>query len=184
MNRTWMLFTLLALTLGLFLPGGAGAQSGQPTPEDVIEEVNALRASNDLPPYEEDSILMIIAQAQAEYMAGTGVVTHFDEDGARPYQRAIKDGYSVSGDLTFGGLFSENIDSGTGLSPSEVVARWQDDTAHLNTMLSPDLKDIGVGVALKNGITYYVLDAGTSTGISSNAPASPPSVIFTSPPGT
>src|SRR5688572_18232334 len=108
MKRTWMLFLLIALTLSLLLPSGVGAQSGQPTPDDVIAEVNELRASNDLPPYEVDSILMIIAQAQAEYIASTGVVTHFDEDGARPYQRAIKAGYSVAGDLTFGGFFSEN----------------------------------------------------------------------------
>jgi LysM repeat protein len=184
MKQKWTVFLFLTLTLVLLLPRGVEAQSGQPTAEDVIEEVNALRADNDLPPYEVDSILMIIAQAQAEYMASTGVVTHFDEDGARPYQRAIKAGYPVAGDLTFGGFFSENIDAGTDLSPAEVVEQWQDDTAHLNTMLSPDLEDIGVGVAVEAGITYYVLDVGTSTGISSGVVASPPSVIFTSPPGT
>ncbi len=184
MKRYWMLFPLLAWTFSLLLPSGVGAQSGQPSADEVVAEVNALRASNDLPPYEVDSILMIIAQAQADHMASTGIVTHFDEDGARPYQRAIKGGYSVAGDLTFGGLFSENIDAGTGLSPAQVVAKWKNDTADLNTMLSPDFKDVGVGVAVENGLTYYVLDAGTSTGISSNAPASPPSVIFTSPPGT
>jgi LysM repeat protein len=184
MKQKWTVFLLLTLALGLLLPSGVEAQSGQPTAEDVIEAVNALRADNDLPPYEANSILMIIAQAQAEYMASTGVVTHFDEDGARPYQRAIKAGYPVAGDLTFGGFFSENIDTGAGLTPVQVVAQWQGDAADLKTMLSPNFKDIGVGVTVENGITYYVLDAGASTGIFLTAPASPPSVIFTSVPGT
>ena len=46
----------------------------------------------------------------------------------------------------------------------DVVNGWKVNADDLNTMLSPDYKDIGVGLALANGITYYVLDAGASTG--------------------
>jgi LysM repeat protein len=176
MEQIRTLFLLLALAFSLSLPSRVRAQSGQPAPEDVIEEVNALRAENDLPPYEADSILMIIAQAQAEYIASTGVMTHFDETGARPYQRAIKAGYQVSGDLTFGGFFSENIDSGTGLTPAQLVAGWQANPTELKTLLSPDFEDMGVGVAIKDGITYYVLDAGTASSVTpalSGTPAAP-----------
>ena len=124
-----------------------------------------MRASNNLPPYQVNSILMSIAQSHADYIASTGVATHFSVNGEHPYQRAIAAGYSVAGDLSLGGLFSENIASGLGLSASAVVNDWQSDSDHLNTMISPDLKDIGVGVSVANGVTYYVLDAGVSTGV-------------------
>ncbi len=183
MKRIWMLFPLLAWTFSLLLPRGVGAQS-VPSAEEVIAEVNDLRAENDLPPYELDSILMVIAQQQAEFMAGRGTITHFGEDGARPYQRALKGGYAVAGDLTFGGFFSENIDAGEGLTPEEVVEGWAQDATELKAMLSADFEDIGVGVTTEDGITYYVLDVGKSTGLSVGTPIASPAVIFTSRPGT
>ena len=126
---------------------------------------------------------MSVAQSHADYIASTGVVTHFGANGEHPYQRAIAAGYPVAGDLSLGGLFSENIASGLELSASSVVKDWQSDSDHLTTMISPDLKDIGVGVAIANGTTYYVLDAGVSTSDPVVAPTSSP-VIATSTVGT
>src|SRR5258706_11897081 len=185
MKRFWMILSLPVLTLSLFLLKPAEAYSRQsslrPTAEEVIAEVNALRSANNLPVYQVNSILMVIAQTQADYIAGKGVITHFGADGSRPYQRAIAAGYAVAGDLTFGGFFSENIHGGADLSPAEVVNIWKGDADHLKTMLSPDLKDVGAGVAVQNGLTYYVLDAGTSAENTMSIPAtsSTPS-IFTS----
>ena len=147
---------------------------------EVIAEVNALRASSNLPPYQVDTALMTIAQSHADYIASTGVVTHFGADGKRPYQRAIAAGYSVAGDLLQGGSFSENIESGKGLTASGVVGIWEDDAASLKTMISSDLKDVGVGMAVVDGITYYVLNAGTSTDDSADGTTSTP----TGTPGT
>jgi uncharacterized protein YkwD len=167
MKRRKTLFSLLLLTFGLLLPKGVQAQpvqlSANSNAFDVIAAVNSLRAESNLVPYQVNSILMGIAQAHAEYLASTGVVTHYGADGSRPYQRAIDAGYSVAGDLSSGGFFSENVQSGADLSASGVVDIWKGDSAHLDTMLSPDLKDVGVGVAIANGITYYVLDAGLSS---------------------
>lgn len=150
---------------GLLVPTSVLAQpvqfSTNLSAAEVIAEVNALRASNGLPPYEVNSILMAIAQSHAEYMASSGVMTHYGVDGSRPYQRAIAAGYSVAGDLSRGGFFSENIGSAT--SASAIVENWQGDSLHLNTMISPDLKDMGVGIAIADGRTYYTLDAGLST---------------------
>jgi len=178
---------LLALALSLSVPHRAYARLGQGSPylsaEEVIAEVNALRASKDLPPYEASTILMSIAQSHADYLADTGVVTHFNADGARPYQRALAAGYSVGGDLTFGGFFSENIQAGADLTPVEVVEIWQSNSADLRALISPDLEDIGVGVSAENGLTYYVLDAGASTakGVSALPPAA---TIHIGTPGT
>jgi uncharacterized protein YkwD len=180
----WMLTPLLFLTVSLLPSERVGAYlvqfSTNPSALEVIAEVNALRASNNLPPYQVDSTLMTIAQSHADYIAGTAIVTHFSADGKRPYQRAIAAGYSVTGDLLQGGSFSENIKSGAGLAASEVVGLWADDKVDSNTLLSPDFKDVGVGMAIVDGVTYYVLDAGASTSDSLDGATSTP----TNTPGT
>jgi LysM repeat protein len=107
---------------------------------------------------------MTIAQAHAEYIASMGVMTHFNANGAPPFQRAITEGYSVAGDLSQGGLFFENIGSGTGLTVSGIIDIWQNDTEDLRTMISADLKDVGASISVAGGVTYYVLDAGAATG--------------------
>jgi LysM repeat protein len=146
----------------------------------LIAAVNALRASNGLPPYNSNSILMQVAQSHADYMAATGNTTHYSADGSRPFQRALAAGYPVAGDLSRGGWFSENIQSGSGLSPSGAVTAWQGDAPHLNTMLSANLFDVGAGVSKNGNSIYYVLDAGAS-GSSTGNPGLPGTVVA---PGT
>lgn len=107
---------------------------------------------------------MNIAQSQAEYISSTGVMTHFDVNGLRPYQHAIEAGYSVAGDLSVGGFFAENLHSGVGLSPAGAVAFWKGDPSQLNTMLSTNFKEAGAGMTLADGVTYFVLDAGAENG--------------------
>ncbi|MBC7878507.1 MAG: LysM peptidoglycan-binding domain-containing protein [Anaerolineales bacterium] len=187
MKRFALLIPLLLLIFSLLPSERAGALRLHLSPPsltalDVVAEVNALRTSKNLPPYEVSAILMNIAQSHADYIASTGVVTHFSADGTYPYQRAITAGYSVAGDLSQGGFFSENVDSGTGLTADGVVSDWQGDPDHLDTMTSLYLKDIGVGVAVANGVTYYVLDAGASTG--DPVIVSTSSIVFTPTLGT
>lgn len=161
----WILTPLLALIVGLFPSEQAIARpwhfSSNLSAQGLVDEVNALRASNGLSPYKTNSILMTVAQSHADYLASKGVVTHFGEDGTRPYQRALAAGYSVAGDLSAGGSFAENIHSGSNLSPAGVVTFWQGDTANSETMLSAVYQDIGVGESIANGVTYYVLVAGS-----------------------
>ncbi len=182
----WTIIPLLVLALSLLLPKAAGAYPVNfphtATAYDVIAEVNTLRASQGLLPYQVNSTLMTIAQTHAEYQASTGVLSHYSADGSRPYQRAIAAGYPVAGDLARGGFFSENIHAGSNLSAADVVDAWQADSLHLNTMISPDLKDIGVGVAIVDGISYYTLDAGLSTDEAESDTTSDPN--GTSPPST
>jgi LysM repeat protein len=74
----------------------------------------------------------------------------------------------VAGDLARGGFFSENITSGSNKSPAQAVLEWQRDAAHMNTMLSPNLQDAGAGVSVSEGVTYYTLVAGASSGSTVN----------------
>ncbi len=129
----------------------------------MIAEVNALRAANGLPTYSANPILMSIAQQHAEFMSANGVA-HTGYGGTRPYQRALNAGYPLDGDLSRGGFISENITAGTNKSVQQAVLEWQGDAPHLNTMLSPNLTEIGAGVAFVGEYVYYVIDCARPTG--------------------
>ena len=124
--------------------------SAQTTPNELIAAVNSFRTTNGLPAYTVNSILMQIAQDQVNYMATTGQVAH--KPGLT--QRILDAGYPLAGDLSQGGFRAENITGGT-KSATQVVQEWTGDALHLNTMLSPNLTEIGAGVA-KVGDRYYI----------------------------
>lgn len=153
---------LAALTAGLYPIDVRARSSGSVLPQtgsDLLAAVNALRASHGLPPYNANSILMQIAQNQADYLAATGGASgHVGPGGTRPVDRAAAAGYPVSS------FFSENWWGGAGLSPAGAVSAWQGDAPHLNTMLSQNLIDAGAGVSKAGGTVYYVLDAGAPAG--------------------
>jgi len=125
--------------------------SEQVNANDLIAAVNSLRISSGLPAYTVNSILMQVAQDQANYMAATGQVAH------RPglTQRILDAGYPLAGDLSQGGFRAENITAGN-KTAAQAVQGWTGDALHLNTMLSPNLTEIGAGVA-KVGNTYYMV---------------------------
>lgn len=140
----------------------------------LISEVNALRAANGLAAYSTNPILMGIAQQHAEFMSVNGV-SHYGYGGTRPFQRALNAGYPVAGDLSLGGFFSENITAGMNKTEQQAVQEWQGDAPHLNTMLSPNLMEIGAGVAQVGDTIYYVIDcsrpSGSSASIATSVPA-------------
>jgi LysM repeat protein len=145
------------------------------SPGELVDAVNALRASHGLAPYQANPILMSIAQAQAEYLLSIGTISHTGPGGSRPFERALEAGYPVAGDLSQGGFFSENVTAGVGQTAEDAVEIWTGDAAHMNTMLSGTLQDVGAGVGVNGNTYYYVLDAGVSTG------GTP--VAYTPPPG-
>jgi LysM repeat protein len=131
---------------------------------DLISAVNALRTSSGLPAYSISSILMYTAQNQADFMAANGIVTHSGPGGIGFTDRLLAAGYPLAGDLSLGGFRAENITSGgEGMSAQAAVDQWTGDAPHLNTMLSPDLTEIGAGVAVAGGRVYYVIDAARPT---------------------
>ncbi len=134
------------------------------SPYDLIDAVNALRASFGLAPYSISAILMSTAQAQADFMAATGNMTHSGPDGIGLTERLLAAGYPLAGDLSLGGFRSENITGGNEDMPAEAaVDRWTGDAPHLNTMVSQSLTEIGAGVAVRDGRVYFVIDAARPT---------------------
>jgi len=161
--------SLIAVSISLFLVFPARGENGTQlvrvdSPYDLINAVNALRASYGLPAYSINSTLMYTAQSHADFMAATGNVSHTGAGGSSVTDRILSAGYPLAGDLSLGGFRSENITGGgEGLSAQEAVNQWTGDAAHLNTMISPNLTEIGAGVAVANGRVYYVIDCARPT---------------------
>jgi uncharacterized protein YkwD/LysM repeat protein len=165
---------LVSLVLFAFaLPLIAHARSAVPAPAlqsslnyAVVDAVNALRAEYGLGAYIPNEILMQIAQEHADYQMRSGSMGHISADGLKPFQRALQAGYAVAGDIyTNVGWFSENIVAGFDMTPEQAVEEWAVmDEAHLKTMISPNLVDIGAGVAVDGNYYIYVIDCGRSTG--------------------
>lgn len=158
---------MLVFTLAATFPV-RGETSRRPlqadSPYDLVNAVNALRASNGLPAYSISSILMYTAQSHAEFMAATGNVSHTGAGGSRVTDRILAAGYPLAGDLSLGGFRSENITGGSeGMTAGSAVDQWTGDAEHLNTMISPNLTEIGAGVAVANGRVYYVIDCARPT---------------------
>jgi uncharacterized protein YkwD len=126
---------------------------------DLINAVNTLRAAYGLAEYGINDILMHTAQSQADFMASTGNVTHSGPGGIGLTDRLLAAGYPLGGDLSAGGFRAENITSGNeNRSAQSAVDGWTGDALHLNTMISPNLTEIGAGVAVADGKVYYVID--------------------------
>lgn len=161
MKKLPLFIGLVLLVFIAFFPlenvaGAALAPHLQSSANDLIAEVNALRIANGLTAYSVSSILMGTAQAQADYMAAIGTVTHSGPGGVGLTQRLLNAGYPLAGDLSLGGFRAENITGGPNKTAAQAVLEWQGDAPHLNTMLSPNLMEIGAGVA-KVGNTYYMV---------------------------
>ena len=159
-----LLLALLSLTVGL-LPSNKVSARPVPIPLmasafDLIVAVNDLRASHGLPPYNVSQILMSTAQGQAEYMASIGSWSHTGPGGISYSQRLLNAGYPLSGGFRAENVLVANSDA----SGYEVVhsSSWVDGE-HQNTMLSVELTEIGAGVAVRDGMGYYVIDCARST---------------------
>jgi LysM repeat protein len=119
------------------------------TPYDIINEVNALRASRGLAPYQVDPWLMAWAQEHSEYQASTGISTHLHKDGTVPSTIGVH----------------ENVASGTAgfVTPNIIIYEIWADPVHMKTMVGYTTGLIGVGVATSGDMTYCTLDVKEGT---------------------
>ncbi len=82
--------TSLFFVLGILLASLSLSATAKPAPMpqassyDLIAAVNALRASNGLPPLQTDGSLMAAAQSHADYQASIGSWTHTGANGSTP----------------------------------------------------------------------------------------------------
>lgn len=131
---------LLAFLVTLLAAPGSTVRAADPTPQDLIAAVNALRASEGLPAYSLDASLSAYAQAQADYMASTGTLTHTRPDGSVPWASGLK----------------ENIAYGQQMTPDIAVNQVWTDALHHDPMVLPG-GAVGAGVAGSGGNFYFSL---------------------------
>jgi uncharacterized protein YkwD len=134
-----------------------------PSPQALVDAINAERVKNKLPPLRVHPILMANAQKHADYMASGGGITHESADGSRPFQRHLAAGYPLAGDLSLGGIASENIVANPGMTIEDAIAYWYGDDPHTHTMLGDKYTDCGAGVAVSDDMIYYCFDTARST---------------------
>ncbi|HEX9014122.1 MAG TPA: CAP domain-containing protein, partial [Anaerolineaceae bacterium] len=167
---------ILSIVLALLAsPNPWPAAAAGSSPSEVIDAVNALRASHGLVPLRVNSQLMSSAQGQSNYQASINTVTHTGPGGTRPYDRALAAGYG--GGATF--FISENIYGGTNASAQLAVQAWTGDTPHWDTMMTAASTDIGAGVASSGDFVYYTIDVAYTSGHANPAPA-----VTSAPPGS
>jgi LysM repeat protein len=156
-----ILFILPALVLQR---SRAHAQVGDPW--SLIAEVNSLRSSYGLPPYEVNNALMSAAQKHSDYQAQIGTWTHTGSGGSRPHDRAVAAGYGGGAQV----FVSENVALGANLSPSTTVYEMWQDAIHLETMISSRYTHIGAGVGRSGDTVYYTIDVGYIAGSPGSGP--------------
>lgn len=140
-----------------------GNQQTAPSSFELINAVNALRLSYGLPPLTFNHILTVVAQSQADVLAGSaGASGHSRPNGMSLTDELISLGYPLGGDLSLGGYRSENWVAATGVQ--DAIQWWLGDDIHTNTMLSPNYMDIGAGIAVaSDGAIYFVIDCARPT---------------------
>jgi len=163
------LLTLFALCL---LPLAAAQGSTQAVPSssatgDLISAVNTLRIANGRSALKTHTILMQIAQTEAEGIAA-GMSGHWRPNNITLGQWLLLLGYPLAGDLSLDGFRSENWVMGTDLTVQGAIEFWKGDEPHLNTMLSENRSDIGGGVATYTDewggtVNVYVLETALQT---------------------
>lgn len=167
------LLTLSMILVGLQAVFSASAAPSASSADELIAAVNALRAGYGLPPLASHPILMQTAQAQADFMAATGMITHTGPGGTSLTQRLLAAGYPLAGDLSLGGIRAENIIGGLRLTAAQAVQAWMGDAPHQNTMLNSNYRHIGAGVSKNGDMVYYVIDCAMPTGSGQQQPYTP-----------
>lgn len=155
-----LLFLTILLASGFGFPQkSVQAQAGNAY--DLIDMVNGLRVSHGGAPFTINGALMASAQAHADYLAASGIVSHVGAGGTKAADRAYAAGYG-GGKTVY---ISENTSGGMNQSLEDIVySVWSDDL-HMQTMTDPSYYDIGAGVSFAKGWAYYVIDVGFVSGV-------------------
>ena len=171
MMQRWMPFIILALSASFFIRAQGGASY-------LLSQTNRLRREQGLPAYVIHSALTAAAHQQASWMAATGRISHTQDDGAGPRERARQAGYPTS-------WVSENIYMGGDPSPQSAWNFWLTSSIHYAGLVSPYYDSIGIGQASGGGRHAFVMVFGNSSGrrpqVDSNQPSranQPPSYVL------
>ena len=178
---TFAFSALIALSTVTSSYAGTDARSKLAgSPFDLVNAVNALRSANGLAPYSISPILMYTAQAQADFLAATGSMSHTGPGGSGLTDRLLAASYPLAGELSAGGFGAENITGGRESMPAQAaVDQWSGDALHLNNLFDNSIYP-GTKLLIKTGVAQPT-DAHTETPTSDltliNTPISTATII-------
>lgn len=138
----------------------------------IIEYTNDERQNHGLPALQGDEHLSLIAREHSQDMALNNYLSHDNQQGEGPTDRARRHGHPVRKNLG-GGWYTDGIGENIGKMPTgtvdgigivanspDAVARaqvqiWMESPGHRQNILDPSYTTIGVGVACDDHIYYY-----------------------------
>lgn len=162
MFALWLLVTVSSKQIFALDHNSSATQDSTttPTPETavhMIERVNNYRTKLDLPVYYQDQALTQASQWVVDTMVATEFISHYDEDGANPQQRAEKAGYDEHvTEIIFGGLGGADA----------AWEWWTDNELHHGLLISEDYVEFGVATAIhdQSGRQYWAIMFGFGDG--------------------
>lgn len=150
----------VALTLAAAVPVASATTTDAP-PLELLDAVNAARASNGLPPLQLDERLDHLSQDYAATMAEADCMAHDCGGQGRVGERASRAGIAFR-------LIGEALAGGPA-EAGRVVDLWMGSTSHRAILLNPEVTTAGVGhVFIPNDTGkadyghYWVLTVGLS----------------------
>src|SRR5215471_8510629 len=162
----WRRLTALVLALGLVGTGSAiGLPTGKVSADDVEQQVvtlvNLERAKQGVAPLTVSSELTVAARAYAQQLATQRFLSHVAPDGTTFDKRDEAAGYRG---WTY---LEENLAAGQ-TSPAQAVAAWMASPPHREDILSPNVRETGVGYYVLPGspyVYYWVQEFGSRPGV-------------------
>ena len=130
--------------------GAQAARAGSRAEHTILCLINAQRARHGVPRLRLSSGLARAARGHAKDMVRRGYFDHYSPGGSSPSSRAADEGYratTIAEDLAFG--------SGTWSTPAGTVAQWLDSAPHRRILLSPRVRDVGIGAAHGAPVSAY-----------------------------
>jgi outer membrane protein assembly factor BamB len=147
-RHAWGVMGALLLALGGLRGAAAQGVDLEGYKSQVFQLLNAQRSANGLPALRRVAPLDTAAQSYSDTMmrataGGPVYLSHTSPDGTTFDSRIRQAGYDW---FTIG----ENIAAGQ-KSPQEVVSAWMSSPGHRENILSPEFRDIGLGLAVGPG---------------------------------
>lgn len=162
MFALWLLTAIPSKQIFALGENSIGAQDSTPTttPETAVhmtERINNYRTELGLPAYYQDEKLAQASQWVVDTMASTEFISHYDDTGANPQQRAEKAGYDEHvTEIIFGGFGGADA----------AWEWWSENDLHHNLLISEDYTELGVATAVseQSGRQYWAIMVGFGDG--------------------
>lgn len=130
-----------ALLLLISLPAAA-----EPTHDELIALINQARADYGLGAVRGNANLGVAARGHAADMATNDFLSHTGSDGRKLVERVAASGYAYA-------YVSEAV-AGGARSPREALHMWLTSANHRDLVLSPEAREVGIGIAHSPHSTY------------------------------